>query len=137
MNMRRKPLIGLDTSCIFLATRENKSHTKLVKVGKVGYHARLKDLHRSNPFSSSLALVNDENFIPDAWYEFVNCLSRFINSSHLRLSKEVLDSPLSYTKGRDIHSVGVVFLQMLHGQGAMYKFHDPREALQVGMDILR
>ncbi|KAI9461114.1 hypothetical protein HD554DRAFT_2206776 [Boletus coccyginus] len=99
--------------CIFLATRENKSHSKLVKVGKVGYHTRLKDLHRSNPFSSGLALINDEHDIPDAW-----------------LSKEVLDSPLSYTRGRDIHSIGVVFLQMLHGQGVMYKFNDPREALQ-------
>lgn len=55
-----------------------------------------------------------------------------INPFRLRLSKEVLDSPLSYTRGRDIHSVGVVFLQMLHGQGVMYKFDDPREALQAG-----
>ncbi|KAF8124132.1 kinase-like domain-containing protein [Boletus edulis] len=104
---------GLDTTCIFLATRENKSHTKLVKVGKVGYHARLKDLHKSNPFSSGSPPVNDEYPMPDPW-----------------LSKEVLDSPLSYTRGRDIHSIGVVFLQMLHGQGVMYKFSDPREALQ-------
>lgn len=60
---------GLDTSCIFLATRENKSHSKLVKVGKVGFHARVKDLHKSEPFSSELALINDEHSIPDAWYE--------------------------------------------------------------------
>ncbi|KAG8220630.1 kinase-like domain-containing protein [Butyriboletus roseoflavus] len=104
---------GLDTKCIFLATRENRSHCKLVKVGKVGFHVRLKDLHRSNPFPSGLALINDECSIPDAW-----------------LSKEVLDSPLSYSKSRDIHSVGVVSLQMLHGQGVMQKFSDPREALQ-------
>ncbi|KAF8839726.1 Serine/threonine-protein kinase [Paxillus ammoniavirescens] len=104
---------GLDTTCIFLATRENRSHSKLVKVGKVGYHARLKDLHKSNPFFPGLALMNGERAIPDAW-----------------LSKEVLDSPLSYTRGRDIHSVGVVFLQMLHGQSVMQKFSDPREALQ-------
>ncbi|KAF8421714.1 kinase-like domain-containing protein [Boletus edulis BED1] len=65
---------GLDTTCIFLATRENKSHTKLVKVGKVGYHARLKDLHKSNPFSSSSAPVNDEYPIPDPWCNLVDCL---------------------------------------------------------------
>ncbi|KIJ60152.1 hypothetical protein HYDPIDRAFT_139699 [Hydnomerulius pinastri MD-312] len=104
---------GLDTCCIFLATRENRSHSKLVKLGKVGYHARLKDLHRSNPFSPGLVQMNDEHAIPDAW-----------------LSKEVLDSPLSYTRGRDIHSVGVVFLQMLHGQAVVQKFDDPRSALQ-------
>ncbi|KAF9218926.1 Serine/threonine-protein kinase [Gyrodon lividus] len=104
---------GLNTTCVFLATRENRSHSKLVKIGKVGYHARLKDLHKSNPFAPGLAFTNDQSAIPDAW-----------------LSKEVLDSPLSYTRGRDIHSVGVVFLQMLHGQGVMQKFGDPREALQ-------
>lgn len=59
----------------------------------------------------------------------------FINY-YLRLSKEVLDSALSYTRGRDIHSVGVVFLQMLHGQGVMHKFNDPREALQAGTYII-
>lgn len=69
-------LLGLDTTCIFLATRENKSHSKLVKVGKVGYHARLKDLHKSNPFSWGLAL-NDEQLIPDAWCDLINCLSWF------------------------------------------------------------
>ena len=51
---------------------------------------------------------------------------------HLRLSKDSLDSVLSYSKDRDIHSVGVVFLQMLHGQGVMQKFSTPREALQAG-----
>ena len=105
-------------------------------MGKVGYHARLKDLHRSNPFSSGLAIINDEQSIPDAWYELVNCCRGSTYPFHLRLSKEVLDSPLSYTRGRDIHSVGVVFLQMLHGQGVIYKFNDPREALQAGMGIL-
>ncbi|KAF9231990.1 hypothetical protein BU15DRAFT_90768 [Melanogaster broomeanus] len=93
----------LDTTCIFLATRENRSHSKLVKIGRVGYHVRLKDLHKSNPFSPGLVLVNGDH------------------SSIL---------PCRYTRGRDIHSVGVVFLQMLHGQGVMQKFSDPREALQ-------
>lgn len=76
ITLRRVSSTGLDTTCIFLATRENKSLSKLVKVGKVGFHARLKDLHRSNPFSSSLALINDEHSIPDAWYELAKYLSR-------------------------------------------------------------
>lgn len=59
--------IGLDTCCVYLATRENRSYPKLVKVGKVGYHARLRDLHRSNPFFTGLMLGNDELRLPDAW----------------------------------------------------------------------
>ena len=59
---------GLDTACVYLATRENKSHSKLVKVGKTAYHARVKDLHRSDPFSSELPLIYDE-FVPDSWCE--------------------------------------------------------------------
>lgn len=68
INIRLFSSSGLDTTCIFLATRENKSHSKLVKVGKVSYHARVKDLHRSDPFS---ALMNDEHSIPDAWYKLI------------------------------------------------------------------
>ncbi|KAI6046986.1 kinase-like domain-containing protein [Pisolithus marmoratus] len=104
---------GLDTCCVFLATRENRFSAKLVKVGKVGFHARLKDLHRSNPFCNGLVLANDEPDLPEAW-----------------LSKDVLESPLSYTKGRDIHNVGVIFLQMLHGLDVMFRFRNPREAAQ-------
>lgn len=104
---------GLDTCCVYLATRENRSYPKLVKVGKVGYHARLRDLHRSNPFSAGLMFGNDELRLPEAW-----------------LSRDVLESPLSYSRSRDIHSVGVIFLQMLHGQDVMHQFSIPREAAQ-------
>ncbi|KAH7923751.1 Serine/threonine-protein kinase [Leucogyrophana mollusca] len=104
---------ALDTCSIFLATRENPTRSKLVKVGKVAYHARLRDLHRSNPFVVGTSALNDELTLPDAW-----------------LSKEVLDSPLSYTRSRDIHCVGVVFLQMIMGRDVMRQFRDPRAALQ-------
>ncbi|KAH7905298.1 kinase-like domain-containing protein [Hygrophoropsis aurantiaca] len=104
---------ALDTCSIFLATRENRTRSKLVKVGKVAYHARLRDLHRSNPFFVGAPAMNDEPVLPDAW-----------------LSKEVLDSPLSYTRGRDIHCVGVIFLQMIMGRDVMRQFTDPRAALQ-------
>ncbi|KAI6146889.1 kinase-like domain-containing protein [Pisolithus tinctorius] len=110
---------GLNTCCVFLATRENRLGAKLVKVGKVGYYARLKDLHRSNPFCTGLVLANDEPDLPEAW-----------------LSKDVLESPLSYTKGRDIHNVGVILLQMLHGLDVMFRFRNPREAAQAGKLIL-
>ncbi|KAI5992946.1 kinase-like domain-containing protein [Pisolithus albus] len=106
---------GLDTCCVFLATRENRFCAKLVKVGKVGYHVHLKNLHRSNPFCTGLVLANDEPELPETW-----------------LSREVLESPLSYTKSRDIHNVGVIFLQMLHGLDVMLRFNNPREAAQAG-----
>ncbi|KAI6125176.1 kinase-like domain-containing protein [Pisolithus croceorrhizus] len=106
---------GLDTCCVFLATRENRFCAKLVKVGKVGYHVHLKNLHRSNPFCTGLVLANDEPELPETW-----------------LSRDVLESPLSYTKSRDIHNVGVIFLQMLQGLDVMLRFSNPREAAQAG-----
>ncbi|KAG2126151.1 kinase-like domain-containing protein [Suillus cothurnatus] len=105
---------GLDISCIYLATRENRTHTKMVRIGKVGYHARLKDYHKSNPFGNGISSVNEEEYIrPTPW-----------------LSKDVLESVLSYTRGRDIHSVGVIFMQMVGGRDVMKQFSDPNEAVQ-------
>jgi len=51
---------------------------------------------------------------------------------HRRLSKDVLESVLSYTRGRDIHSVGVIFMQMVNGRDVMRQFSDPKEAVQAG-----
>ncbi|EIW85919.1 hypothetical protein CONPUDRAFT_114006 [Coniophora puteana RWD-64-598 SS2] len=104
---------GLDTCCIFLATRENRSQSKHVKLGKVGYYARLRDLHRSNSFGPDVTATNDELGLPEAW-----------------LYKEAFDSPLSYSKRRDIHCVGIVFLQMILGCDVTKLYTDPRTALQ-------
>ncbi|KAG1802496.1 kinase-like domain-containing protein [Suillus variegatus] len=105
---------GLDISCIYLATRENRTHAKMVRIGKVGFHARLKDYHKSNPFGNGISNVNEEEYIrPTPW-----------------LSKDVLESVLSYTRGRDIHSVGVIFMQMVNGRDVMRQFSDPNEAVQ-------
>lgn len=61
-------VLGLDISCIYLATRENRTHTKMVRLGKVGYHARLKDYHKSNPFGNGVSNVNEEDYIrPTPW----------------------------------------------------------------------
>ncbi|KAG2093756.1 uncharacterized protein F5147DRAFT_779275 [Suillus discolor] len=54
---------GLDISCIYLATRENRTHPKMVRIGKVGYHACLKDYHKSNPFGNDISNVNEEEYI--------------------------------------------------------------------------
>jgi hypothetical protein len=39
-----------------------------------------------------------------------------------RLSKDVIDSPLLYTKTRDIYCLGIVLLQMLMGKDVMEHF---------------
>ncbi|KAG2338792.1 hypothetical protein BDR05DRAFT_984599 [Suillus weaverae] len=108
---------SLDISCIYLATRENRTHTKMVRMGKVGYHARLKDYHKSNPFGNGISNVNEEEYIrPTPW-----------------LSKDVLESVLSYTRGRDIHNIGVIFMQMVNGRDVMRQFSDPNEAVQADL----
>jgi len=47
-----------------------------------------------------------------------------------RLPKEAMDSPLQYSKSRDVHSVGVLFLQMLVGWNVMEIYPSPKLALQ-------
>ena len=47
-----------------------------------------------------------------------------------RLPKEAMDSPLQYSRSRDVHSVGVLFLQMLVGWNVMEVYPSPKLALQ-------
>ncbi|KDQ25175.1 hypothetical protein PLEOSDRAFT_1066383 [Pleurotus ostreatus PC15] len=105
---------GISTRCIGIASQEEPSQQKLVKLGNVVFYTRLLDLHRSNPFGSSVSPSFDEPRMPDAWY-----------------CKDVKnDSALSYTRHRDIHAVGIVLLQMLIGHDVMERFEDPQAALQ-------
>ena len=48
---------------------------------------------------------------------------------YLRLAKDGHDSTLIYTKARDIHYAGVVFLQMLLGRDVVERFPDAQAAL--------
>lgn len=62
---------GLTTRCIGLAALSDpstptSSPLKIVKIGKVGYHTRLLDLHRSNPFGPNIVIEND-TAVPEAW----------------------------------------------------------------------
>ncbi|KAF7974176.1 hypothetical protein HWV62_13309 [Athelia sp. TMB] len=99
---------GLTTRCIGLTARDPATQThapsKLVRIGKVSYQSRLLELHRSNPFGPSINADN-ELLIPDSWQ-----------------SKDVVESPLLYTKSRDIHSLGIVLMQMLMGSDVMEQF---------------
>ena len=46
------------------------------------------------------------------------------------MPKDAVDSPLEYTKNRDIHSVGVILLQMLLGLDVMERYPDFHFALR-------
>lgn len=58
---------GINPRCIGLASREEPSQSKLIKIGKVGYHTKLLDLHRSNPFGPNTPNIPDDPPVPDEW----------------------------------------------------------------------
>ncbi|PCH37122.1 Serine/threonine-protein kinase [Wolfiporia cocos MD-104 SS10] len=104
---------GLSIKHIGLAPRDDGGPTKLVKLFKTGYHIRLLDLHRSNPFGFNTDPKVDEMQIPDGW-----------------LPNDAVESPLVYTRSRDIHAAGIVLLQMLMGRDLMEQFPDAHSALR-------
>lgn len=52
-----------------------------------------------------------------------------------RLPKDVLDSPLVYTKSRDIHAAGIILLQMLLGRDIIDRYPDPQTAIRNGKTL--
>lgn len=60
---------------------------------------------------------------------------RAIPQAIRRLPKEALDSPLVYTRGRDIHAVGIVLLQMLLGRDIVERYPDVHSALAHGAPL--
>lgn len=103
---------GLSLNTVGLSSREKSGQSKLVKIMMTGYYVKLLDLHRSNPFGPSSHPVVDSTNLPESW-----------------LAKEVHDSALIYTKARDIHYAGVIFLQMLLGRDVVERFPDAQAAL--------
>ncbi|THH07416.1 hypothetical protein EW145_g3398 [Phellinidium pouzarii] len=85
---------------------------KTVKLMRVAFHAKLHDLHRSEPFGSKAEPDAPEPPLSDDW-----------------LCRETLESPLLYTRCRDMHSVGVLVLQMLLGLDVVSRYPNPRAAL--------
>ncbi|KAJ4467220.1 kinase-like domain-containing protein [Lentinula aciculospora] len=105
---------GITPRCIGLESRNSQSNSKLIRLFKVGYHTRLVDLNKSNEFRTMLNFSHEDPQIPDAW-----------------LSKDVKnESSLLYTRHRDIHSVGIVFMQMLLGLDVVWRFLDVHTALK-------
>ncbi|KAI0666498.1 Serine/threonine-protein kinase [Trametes maxima] len=103
---------GLNLKCIGLAPRDNFGHQKLVKVFNVYYHVCLLALHRSNNIGFAGDPQVDDAQIPEGW-----------------MPQDAVESTLVYTKGRDIHAIGIVLLQMLMGRDVMDKRPDPQSAL--------
>ncbi|KAJ3758340.1 kinase-like domain-containing protein [Lentinula raphanica] len=105
---------GINPRCIGLETRNSQSNSKHIKLFKAGYHTRLVDLNKSNEFRTTLSYFHEDPQIPEAW-----------------LSKDVKnESSLVYTRHRDIHSVGIVFMQMLLGLDVIRRFSDIHTALK-------
>ncbi|KZT06721.1 Serine/threonine-protein kinase [Laetiporus sulphureus 93-53] len=104
---------GLSAKCIGLSQREEGGASKVLKLFRVGYHVRLLDLHRSNPFGFNMDPRVDEPPIPEGW-----------------LPLDAIESPLVYTRSRDIHAVGIVLLQMLMGRDVLERFPDVYAALR-------
>lgn len=46
-----------------------------------------------------------------------------------RTPQDTTESTLVFTKGRDIHAVGIALVQMLMGRDVMDRFPDPQSAL--------
>ena len=60
-------LTGINTRCVGLAPSDSAGQPKAIKLGKVVYHTRLLDLHRSNSFGPHTPIVLDEYQVPEAW----------------------------------------------------------------------
>jgi eukaryotic translation initiation factor 2-alpha kinase 4 len=112
---------------IGLASREKLGQPKLVKLLKVAYYVKLLDLHRSNPFGLKSLPVMDSPNLPESWWAYIP-VSRCVSNFH-RLAKDGHDSALIYTKARDIHYAGVIFLQMILGRDVVERFPDAQAAL--------
>ncbi|KAH8096907.1 hypothetical protein BXZ70DRAFT_945142 [Cristinia sonorae] len=104
---------GLILKFVGLSQGHRPGEPKQVKLFKVSYFVRLLDMHRSDPFGPDL-------------------VDRHLEDLHLTegwLPKDTLESPLVYTRGRDIHAAGIILLQMLLGHDIVERYPDMHTAL--------
>ncbi|EJD34852.1 kinase-like protein [Auricularia subglabra TFB-10046 SS5] len=106
---------GLCAKCIHvvqtLGTGQKGPSGGAIKLSRASYTTRLLDLHKSNPFAGA-AGVEDELRIPASW-----------------MPREVANSPLTYSRARDLWNVGIVLLQMLYGLDVMDRYDGFRTVL--------
>ncbi|KAG7085469.1 hypothetical protein E1B28_003030 [Marasmius oreades] len=104
---------GISARVIGLASRDFPANSKQVKLFKVAFYTRLLDLHKSDAFRPDMTVHHDDIPTPDAW-----------------LSVDVRnESSLLYTRSRDIHDTGIVFLQMLLGLDVVHRYTDAHAAI--------
>lgn len=108
---------GLTPRCIGLAPGAHRGDAKSVKVGCAAWCVALLDMHRSEPFlppdAPAAEAAAARGDVPEGW-----------------LPRDALESPLEYTKNRDVHAVGIVLLQMLMGLDVTERFPDFYTALR-------
>ena len=123
---------GLSIRCVGLTTSDRQGDNKRVKIFDTAYRARLFDMNRSEPFCENPG-VKTEFTLPEGWYVYPPCrISPWESFLLYRMSKDVLESPLEYTKARDIHDVGVILMQMLLGKDVSENYPDFQTALSTG-----
>jgi eukaryotic translation initiation factor 2-alpha kinase 4 len=88
------------------------SASKTVKLVRPAFYAKLHDMHKSEPFENHLEGDPFDETLPDDW-----------------LFSDAIDSPLTYTRCRDIHATGVLVLQMFMGIDVPDRFLSPELAL--------
>ncbi|KAL1938729.1 hypothetical protein VTO73DRAFT_11332 [Trametes versicolor] len=103
---------GLNLKCIGLAPRDSYGPNKLIKIFNVCYHTCLLALHRSNNIGFAGDPQVEDMQVPEGW-----------------MPQDTTESTLVFTKGRDIHAVGIALVQMLMGRDVMDRFPDPQSAL--------
>jgi eukaryotic translation initiation factor 2-alpha kinase 4 len=93
----------------------NANGGKVVKLARAAWLVRVLCMHRSNALSPALPPLPDVDAdVPEGW-----------------LTRECIDSPLVYTKARDVHDAGMVMMQMLLGADVCRRFDEPRSALTI------
>ena len=107
---------GITARCIGLASTDNPSQPKSIKLCKATFHTRLLDLHRSNSFGPHTPVPVEEP-LGGGW------VSRDVQN----------ESSLLYTRQRDIHDVGIVLAQMLMGLDVVTRVQDPQTAIRACM----
>ncbi|EJC97866.1 uncharacterized protein FOMMEDRAFT_143407 [Fomitiporia mediterranea MF3/22] len=91
---------------------DHSSGSKIIKLTRVSLYAKLHDLHMSEPFGANISADLSEPPFPDEW-----------------LFRETIESPLLYTRCRDIHSTAVLVLQMAMGLDVPHRYPNPSLAL--------
>ncbi|KIJ54354.1 hypothetical protein M422DRAFT_73814 [Sphaerobolus stellatus SS14] len=100
---------GINLTTIRVANTTDSLEGPIIKMDRAFWYPTVRDLHRSNSFGD---FRSTDGSLPESW-----------------TPKEVIESPLIYTRTRDISELGIVFLRMLLGINAARQHPDPFTAM--------